>query len=369
MKIGIHGTELDESRIDGTRIYLSELLRRFYKLSNHNYFIYHKGEFNPAFKVPVQKYNIKKLARTPMWTQTNFSRAIYRDKVDVLWMPLQNLPRIRRKNMKTVVTIHDLAFKKYPEMFPEKDVKKLEFHADYAAKNANHLIAVSKATKNDLLKYYPFLDNSNITVIHHGLEAKNWKVDENFQQIKNVLNKYNITKKYIVYVGAVQPRKNLSVLIEAFEKLRDENIDIQLVCVGADAWMAQKTHRRVEVSKYKKDIIFTGGVSFLYLKIILSNAEVFVLPSIHEGFGIPVLEAFAAKVPVIASNSGSLSEVVGKAGELFNPNDSNELFIKLKKILNSQKIRKNMIKMGTERLKDFSWEKTAKETIKVFDNM
>lgn len=369
MKIGIHGTELNEKRIDGTRIYLSELIKHFYKFSNHDFSIYHKGEINPVFKVPIEKYNIKKLSKLPLWTQTIFSTAISIDKQQLLWMPVQNLPRFRARNMKTVVTIHDLAFKIYPDMFPSKDLKKLNFHTDYAVKNANHLIAVSKATKDDLLKYYPRLRESNVTVVHHGLDADEWKIEKNPQKIREITNIYKISKIYIVYVGAVQPRKNLIVLIEAFEKLKNINVDIQLVCVGADAWMSEGTHKRVNMSKYKKDIIFTGGVPFYHLKTILTNAKVFVFPSVHEGFGIPILEAFISKVPVIASNSGSLAEVLGEAGELFNPKDSNELFIKLRKVLNSQKNRDKMIKKGLERLKKFSWDKTAKETIKVFNDL
>ncbi len=158
-------------------------------------------------------------------------------------------------------------------------------------------------------------------------------------------------------------------LIKAFEKLRDKNISMQLVCVGADAWMAEDIHLRVDKSKYRKEIVFTGGVIFEDLKIILANAKVFVLPSIHEGFGIPILEAFASKVPVIASNSGSLPEIVGNAGKLFDPKDSNELFLKIEEIISSQGIRERMIRKGIERLNKFSWDKTTRETIKLFDEI
>ena len=144
---------------------------------------------------------------------------------------------------------------------------------------------------------------------------------------------------------------------------------MQLVLVGADAWKAQETHERALKSKYRKDIIFTGGVSFLELKILLSSGEVFVLPSIHEGFGLPILEAFACKTPVIASNSGSLTEVVGSAGELFDPKNNFELEQKLEEILNSKELREKLIKMGIRRLKDFSWAESTKKTIAVFDKI
>ncbi len=369
MKIVIHASELNEVRIDGTRIYLSELLKRFYRFSNHGYTLYHKGEINPVFNIPNEKYNLKKLQKVPMWTQSIFAYNLFGDKQDLVWMPVQNLPRIRPKKIKSVVTIHDLAFKKYPHMFLPQDTKKLNFHTDYAVKNATHLIAVSSATKKDLLKYYPKLKEENISIIHHGFDAKDWRIDENSAKKQEIFDKFKITKKFVVYVGAVQPRKNLIVLIEAFEALKKKKYDLQLVCVGADAWKAEETHERALKSKYREDMIFTGGVSFLELKVLLSSGEVFVLPSIHEGFGLPILEAFACETPVIASNSGSLPEVVGSAGELFNPKDSSELEEKLEKILNSQELREKLIKMGIQRLENFSWDESTKKTIAVFDKV
>lgn len=220
--IAIEAADLDHSRIDGTRIYLSQILYRLGRLAPQSrFFIYHRGNFNPALMPPdFPNYSFPKIKPWPAWVFTVFSRALWQDRPKVLWMPVQALPIFRRKEMKTVVTIHDLAFRYFPQTFPWLDSWKLRLFSAYAIKNADRIIAISQATKEDIMKFYPQIKEEKIKVIYHGLGREDYQQEYLAGELEDFLKKWNLQKgQYILYVGAIQPRKNLEVLISAFEEL------------------------------------------------------------------------------------------------------------------------------------------------------
>lgn len=369
MKIAIQASDLDHPRIDGTRVYILNLLKSFGMLDKaDDFLIYHKGEFNPALEPPkFPNYDLISKKFPFCWTQTRFAYEIWKDKPDVLWMPMQALPILRRKKLKTVITVHDLAFKIFPECFPAADLRRLNFYSDYAIKNATKIIAVSESTKNDILKFYPEVDAKKIRVIHHGFDAELFQKDYSQEELKEVYTRYKILNtRYLLYVGAIQPRKNLILFVEAFEKLKNnpENRDLKLVLAGESAWQSEKTLLAVGNSSCSSDIVLTGRVGFSDLAKLFQGAEVFVFPSLYEGFGIPVLEAFASSVPAIVARNSSLTEVGGDAALYFQDNDADDLAEKIRLILSDRDFRDNMIKKGREQIKNFSWEKCAKETLK-----
>lgn len=368
MKIAIHASELDQERIDGTRVYISQLLKHFHKLNFEDEFlIYHKGEFNPELIPPeAENYTIKKINPAPFWTQNKFSMQVFRDNVDVLWMPLHDLPMVRRSKMKTVVTAHDLAFKIFPETFPKKDLRKLNLLADYTFPNADKIIAISEATKNDLLRFYPKIKEENIKVIHHGFDASFWQEDLSDDEVENVLNKFNIIEnKYLIYVGAIQPRKNLKFLIKAFEQIKKSYPELKLVLAGGNGWMWQEIYQAAGISKFSQDIILTGGISFDVMRILLRSAKLFVLPSLYEGFGIPVLEVMASGVPAVCANNSSLPEVGGEAISFFETNNLDDCENEILKVLDNDDLQREMILKGLKRVKDFSWGRCSRETLEV----
>ena len=174
MKIAIQAADLDNSRIDGTRVYLLNTLKYFGNLSKEDdFFIYHKKDFNPELAPPsFPNYIIKKIYSPFLWTQTRFAWDTRRDKVDVIWMPMHNAPLFKCKKIKTVITIHDLAFKKFPKTFPRWDLFKLNFLTNLAIRKADKIIAVSKSTKNDILKFYPHVAEDRVKVIYHGFDRE-----------------------------------------------------------------------------------------------------------------------------------------------------------------------------------------------------
>jgi glycosyltransferase involved in cell wall biosynthesis len=368
MKIAIHAADLDHCRIDGTRVYLLHMLNQFGVLNQQDSFaIYHQSDFNPNLTpTEFENYHVKQLSAPFLWTQTAFATKLLLDKPDVLWMPVHNMPIVRRKSLKTVVTIHDLAFKIFPDYFPEKDLRKLNMLSDLAIKNANRIIAVSEATKKDIIRFYPMVDPESITVVYHGFDGKIFQDALLQQNASATLGKFKLeSAKYLLYVGAIQPRKNLEVLIEAFEKIKISNPELKMVFAGAPAWKFEATMEKIRRSKFRKDIIITGTVGFSDLAVLYKNAEVFVFPSLYEGFGIPVLEAMACGTPVVVAKNSSLTEVAGEGALYFETQSSDELMECVRRILHDDQLRRDLIEKGFAQAKNFSWEKCASETLDI----
>lgn len=368
MRIAIHASDLDHDRLDGTRVYLFNMLKNFGKINQADFFsIYHQNEFNHQLTPPLfSNYTVKKIPFPLLWTQTRFAFEIFRDAPDVLWMPVHNIPVCRRKNLKVVVTIHDLAFKIFPDYFPKKDLAKLNKLSDMAIGSADHIIAVSSSTKNDILKVYPQVSAEKITVIHHGFDSELFQREIPQNESKALLTNYNLkAKNYLLYVGAIQPRKNLGVLIEAFEKIKERNPELKLVFAGAPAWKYQATLDKIAASKFSGDIIVTGNLEFKKIAALYQHAKMFVFPSLYEGFGIPVLEAMAAKTPVILARNSSLEEVGGEAALYFETGNSADLTSCMQRIIEDDVLSGELVRKGSEHVANFSWEKCARKTLDI----
>lgn len=328
------------------------------------FLIYHKNRFNPELApADFSNYKIQSFKSPLYWTQIRFAAQIWKDKPDVLWMPMQTLPFIRRNTLKTVVTIHDLAFKYFPDNFPAGDSQKLNYFTDYAIYNSDKIISVSESTKQDILKFFPKIPPEKIMVIHHGFDSDIFSLPRDIGKESEIKKRLSITGDYLLYVGAIQPRKNLIVLIEAFELLKKDNPSLQLILVGERAWKWDKIIAKAGQSPYKKDIVMPGRLKFDDLGHIMRGALVFILPSIYEGFGIPVLEAFASGIPVILAENSSLMEVGGKAAKYFKTNEPADLAAKIRPVLLNKALGEDLVIKGFEQIKNFSWEKCAKETL------
>ncbi len=366
MRIAINCADLDHNRIDGTRVYIKECLNRFGAFDNSNIFtLYHKIEFNPELKPKIySNYQDRPIPYPFWWVQTRLGFELNYTLPDVCWMPIQQVPFLAERKTKIVITIHDLAFKYFPQHFPLRDRLKLDFFTETAVKRADKIIAISEATKSDILKFYPKTKPEKIKVIYHGVDAENFSRKTISEKSRKVLKKYGIKARYLLYVGALQPRKNLETLVKAFEKLKESgDKKIQLVLAGVPAWKTKKLLEKIENSAFKKDIILTGKVSFEDLPIIYQKAQIFVFPSLYEGFGIPILEAWASKVPVIVADNSSLKEIGGEGVLKFETRNSYDLLKKINILLKHDIIKKELIEKGTKNLAEFNWEKCARETL------
>lgn len=381
MRIAIHASDLDHNRVDGTRVYLFNLLKNFGKIDEKDsFFIYHQNNFNSQLTPPkFSNYSVKKLSALLFWTQTAFAFEILRNKPDVLWMPVHNIPLLKKRDLKTVVTVHDLAFKIFPEYFTKKDLLKLNKLSDMAIMKSDRIIAISQSTKNDILKFYPEISEEKINVIHHGFDAEIFQKKYSAEITEELLKSYNLlastreddcsstrsgkAKSYLLYVGAIQPRKNLEVLISAFEKIKFDKPELKLVIAGSPAWKAEKTLEKIDRSGFKNDIIITGNLDFKKIAVLYQNAKMFVFPSLYEGFGIPVLEAMASGTPVVCAKNSSLIEAGGEAALYFKTGDPGDLAVRINEIIENETLTENFIQKGFEHIKKFSWEKCARETL------
>ncbi len=261
-----------------------------------------------------------------------------------------------------IVTIHDLIFLKFPELYNPLDSKIYNFKSHFAVNNSQIVISISHSTKQDILTYY----NTNpdkIRVVYQSYNPVfNKKVPAT--ERKKILDKYNLPANYILYVGTIERRKNLLTLLKAADYLK---IDIPIIVVGRFKSDYKKTILDfLSAAKIKKNIHFVHDVEFADLPAIYQSAIVFVYPSVYEGFGIPVIEAQQSGVPVITSNTSSLPEAAGPHSILINPEDYEQLAEGLAKLLNNENLRQEMIKAGFEYVKKFSPENFANSLMQVY---
>ena len=280
------------------------------------------------------------------------------------------------KKCKKVVTFHDLSFERYPEFFSQRKRfwQKFLMNAKGEAQKADKIIAVSQSTKDDLVNLYQ-IEPEKIVVVYSGV-GEHFRIMNHESKIMNqVKKKYSLPEKFILYFGTIEPRKNIIGLIKAFELLKDNyplsafSGSLKLVIAGASGWLYQDIFKAAKESKRSRDIVFTGFVEEIDKPYLYNLADLFVYPSVFEGFGFPPLEAMACGLPTIVSASASLPEAVGQAALMVNSSNIDELAWAIKLILTDHKLRKNLIEKGINQAKKFSWSDSARKTLEVIKNI
>lgn len=345
---------------------LAEELKQFYLKVNDSV---NKLSFK-LIKTTQKKLDLSnKLGFPPM--------EFYGFKADVFHCPDFLIPPTL--NNKIILTIHDLAFIRFPQFNFDWFVKKYTNLVRRNANNAAAVIADSESTKNDIVEFFG-LNEDKVTVVHLA-------GDEIFKKLKvseidrSVAAKYKITKKFMLSTGTIEPRKNYVTLIKAFNKLKSGNrvkingssiggsggtSNLQLVIAGRTGWMSEPAIAEYNNSPFKDDIIFAGRVSDTELLQMYNMAELFVYPSIFEGFGLPVVEAMQCGLPVIASNSSSIPELVDDKRLLFDPGDEGDILDKTNFVLSSDKLKARLSEEALNNAAKFSWKNTAQKTLEVY---
>lgn len=293
-------------------------------------------------------------------------------QADIVFAPNINLlPSFKAKK---VVTFHDLSFEKYSNFFSARQIFWHNFvNPKKLAREADSIIAMSESTKNDLIEIYG-IPEEKISVVYSGV-GQAAKVDRKSgnesMNLENIRKKYNLPEKYILYLGTIEPRKNIIGLIKAFEIFKKDfpGRTEKLVIAGSKGWLYGDIFSAARRSSVKNNIIFTDFIENGDKKCLYGAASLFVYPSFYEGFGFPPLEAMAAGTPVITSDCSSLPEVIGAAAIMVNPYNVSYLAGAMEEILSDHILTEKMIKKGYEQVKKFSWEKCARETLKVFENL
>ncbi len=271
---------------------------------------------------------------------------------------------------KFVVTIHDLTLMFFTGEKRTSSLHKLGYRLVLlsACKKARRIIAVSSHTKKDIIKFFNIPDNK-IKLVYEGVEEK-YHPQEDKNLIEKIKKKYNIQPPYLMYVGAWKKHKNITNLVKAFAILKKNyTLPHRLVLVGKENSLTEELKEEVTKLDLKKDVIFTGFVYEEDLPIIYNAAEVFVFPSLYEGFGLPPLEAMATGTPVVASNISSIPEILDKAADFFNPWDPEDMALRIRDVLFSKKKQEELKKRGLKKASQFSWQKCAQETLKIYEEV
>ena len=367
MNLGIDGNEANVENRVGSGQYTIEILRQFSKIRSNKVEVFLKEK--PAEELPQENSNFtyKVFGPKKLWTQIALPlRLVSNKKLNVFFSPAHYGPRFSR--VPYVVTIHDLSYLHFPKLFNKDDLYQLKNWSKYSIEKSAHIIAVSKSTKEDIVKNYN-VKADKVTVIYEGYDKRRFK-KQTKEKIEKIKTRYKIKGDYIIFVGTLQPRKNVEKLMEAFNILiqnQDPNVqNLSLVIAGKKGWLYDRIFKKANSLSIKNKIIFTDFVPDEDLPAIVSGAKVYVLPSLWEGFGIPVIEAQACGVPVVVSNGSSLPEIVGESGILVDPNSPNEVAAGIRKALEPENSQ-NLVKAGLENIKRFSWENCAKETLQVLE--
>ena len=371
MRIGINASKIFDVHT-GVGRYTSNLCRSILKTGSKNdCYLYTPGRMGNVITNDIEG---TPLGKPPASIQNNTLRILWeqmvlpiysrKDKLDLFHYTDHALSLLFKK-CPIIITVHDVAYLRLPNLLniSRKIYKKNILQI--SIKKADIIIADSYATKKDIIEYFGTREGK-IRVIHLGVESR-------FRPINNVEAfrlRNNLPPKIILNVGTLEPRKNVVSLIKAFKKLREKGFkDYKLVIAGEKGWLYEEIFREVGRSDLKQEILFLGVVRDEDLPMLYNCADLFVYPTLYEGFGLPPLEAMACGIPVIASNTSSLPEVIGDAGIMVDPTDIASLCENIYKVLKDKKLRYRMGSMGLERSKLFSWDKTVKEILEIYDEL
>ncbi len=359
--IGFDSSRAFLKKRTGTENYSYKLLKALAKIDRVNDYIIYTTDLHNLSTAVEQMYfpknfRIVKIGWSRLWTQGGLGLQTFKDKLDVLFIPAHTLPIIRKPGLKTVVTVHDLGSEYLPSMHQLKQRAYLSFMQKTQLKGTTKIIAVSRATKEDLVKKIG-LKPGKIKVVYEGYDKKLFKPGSNDILVDSLI-------PYFLFVGTIQPRKNLERVIKAFSISHPWGVTTNLVIVGSKGWMSDKIYALPKKLGIEDRVKFLGYVPEEKLPALYSNAQALVFPSLFEGFGLPILDAQACGCPVITSNLSSMPEVGGKGALYVDPYSVDDI---VKGMVESQKskVKSKKIKAGFENIKRFSWEKCARETLKV----
>lgn len=293
-----------------------------------------------------------------LWTQLRLSLKLFLSrKIKNLFVPSHVMPIIHPKN--TVITIHDVAFKRFPKSYGRMSRWYLNWGTKYAVKHARHIITPSETTKKDLIKYYR-ANPDKITVIPLGYGKKTTHHSD--FEINKTLQNYSLqTKNYLLFVGRIESKKNIQTLVRAFESFSKIHPTVKLVLAGKTGVGGSDVLKSIN----NPNIVVTGFIHNKEKQILLEHCLCFVFPSLFEGFGLPLLEAMEAKVPIIASKIPTSFEIAKQNALFFKTHDTEELAHLMNQIVTNTDLRQKLTAHHKETLRKYSWEKCAKETLRV----
>ncbi len=380
MLIGIDASRATTTHRTGTENYSLHLIRGLLLSGREHQFRLYTQQPPPDGLFDAQRAEVRSMPFPRLWTHVRLSAEMALQPPDVLFVPAHVLPLIHPR--RSVATVHDLGFLRYPEAHLPRDLRYLRWSTGWNARQAAAVIADSAATKADLVQAYDVPPSKVHVVYLGGPEGADSSagLDRTPAQAAcgEVLSRYGLADAtgggpapYLLYVGTLQPRKNLARVIDAFARIAADPAlaDYRLVLAGKQGWLYEDLAAQVQRLGLAGRVLFPGYVPEADLPALLRGARAFVFPSLYEGFGIPVLEAGAYGVPVITSTTSSLPEVAGDAALLVDPHDVDAIAAAMYRLVTDDALAAELAQRGHANVRRFSWEKCARETLAVLESV
>lgn len=377
MTIGFDASRGQVPERAGPENYTYNLLKNLLRLDRENFYRLYYNPRASSLQLPnqllVSNFQLQPISWPKLWTQAGLTLECLLKPPDILFIPAHTIPLIRRPDLKTVVTIHDVGFQKFLEQYQRRWWRLYGGRiSNFAARAATHVIAVSESTKKDLVEKLG-VKPDKITVVYEGVDHTKFRPEADQPlagKIDRVKRKHGINNNYLLFVGTIQPRKNLARLIEAFSALGVQYPALDLVIAGKEGWLADEIHAAPKKFGVEDKVKFLGYVPTDDVVLLMNGALAFVFPSLYEGFGLVVLEAMACGCPVVVSNISSLPEVVGEAGILVDPYSVEDIARGIEEVLGLDGTQhQQLIRKGLEQARKFTWERAATETVTVLESI
>lgn len=346
----------------GTEYYTAQLLITLAKLDHKNQYILYSDRSPKGELSKLPKNYSWKIIPFPhrLWHQTHLTWEALLHPANVFFEPAHTTPLFMPRRTKLITVIHDLSFVHFPYLYRPIASQYHYFCLKRALKITDKIITPSQYTKNDLINYYHIQQNK-ITIIPHGYGQELY-----YPKQAKILDKQS--RPYIFYIGRIEEKKNILGMLEAYELLRrEQKITHRFLLAGRPGYGYEKIKKKISSlpSSIRSDVVELGYVAESELTELMRNADIFLFTTFFEGFGIPIIEAMASRVPVITSNITSMPEVAGKAALCVDPHNPSEISAALSKIINDRQLRQKLVSKGLTRAAFFSWNNAAKKTLEI----
>jgi glycosyltransferase involved in cell wall biosynthesis len=356
VRIAIDASRTTVRRVTGTEHYAIQLIRAIIQHNQQHHITLYFRDIPSRDLFPTSdhvKHKIIPFRRA--WTHLRFAAALWHDKPDVTFVPAHTLPFAFPGP--AVVTVHDLGFKYFPEAHPSRQRLYLDWTTRYSARRASIILADSHATAHDLTKFYG-TPSEKIQMVYHGVEKPA------MADLEAVRQKYHLPSHYFLFIGTLQPRKNIARIVQAYRqwKAAHPQDPAELVLAGGKGWLFD--HNWIEGIE---TVHLTGYIDDADKGALYAGALALLFPSLYEGFGFPVIEAMHCGTPVIASNTSSLPELVGEAGLLVDPLRVEDIAYAMGNLSDHETLRQMLQERGLSQATSFTWERAAHQTLNALE--
>ncbi len=370
MLIGIEASRANKATRTGVEWYAWHTIQEMKKLTKgdgHSWILYTNEILRGGLEMlPENWFEVR--AKWPLpygWTQARLAWELYRRPVDVLFLPGSTMPRYTPK--KTVVTLHDIGFHYFPQLYKKRQVHIHEAAMREAAKRAARILTVSEFSGREIAQAYG-IDPAKIAITPCGVDHSLYRPMTDLPAIEERLQRYRLSKPFFFVIGRLEAKKNIVNLIKGFTDFktrRGVGDPHSLVLAGVPGFGYEEIRAAINASPARKDIVELGYVPELDVPALMNAAEALIHPSWYEGFGIPPVQAMASGCPVLASNAASLPEVIGDAGLLFPPDQPEAMAQAMERLVSEDGVRESLRAAGVTRAAKYTWENTAKATLPV----